>query len=51
LSVAGISFSTDEQGLREAFSRYGEVLDGKEFDCLFYFVMYDEFFFWYRMEG
>jgi hypothetical protein len=29
LSVAGISFSTDEQGLREAFSRYGEVLDGK----------------------
>ena len=25
----GISYSTDEFGLREAFSKYGEVVDGK----------------------
>jgi hypothetical protein len=25
---AGVSYSTDDSGLREAFSRYGEVLDG-----------------------
>ncbi|KAK2411424.1 glycine-rich RNA-binding protein 4, mitochondrial [Trifolium repens] len=29
LFVGGIPFSTDEQGLREAFSRYGEVLDAR----------------------
>lgn len=29
LSVSGVSFSTDEQSLREAFSKYGEVVDGK----------------------
>jgi len=27
--VSGVSFSTDEQSLREAFSKYGEVVDGK----------------------
>ena len=26
--VSGISYSTDEFGLREAFSKYGEVVDG-----------------------
>ena len=25
---AGVSYSTDESSLREAFSRYGDVLDG-----------------------
>jgi|APAra0007618328_1042625.scaffolds.fasta_scaffold14074_1 hypothetical protein len=25
---SGISYSTDEFGLREAFSKYGEVVDG-----------------------
>lgn len=29
LSVTGVSYSTDEQSLREAFSKYGEVVDGK----------------------
>ncbi|XLU53793.1 hypothetical protein S245_048441, partial [Arachis hypogaea] len=27
LFIGGVSYSTDEQGLREAFSRYGEVVD------------------------
>ncbi|KAF2608438.1 hypothetical protein F2Q68_00046425, partial [Brassica cretica] len=27
--VGGISYSTDEFGLREAFSKYGEVVDAK----------------------
>ena len=27
--IAGISFSTDEQSLREAFSKYGEVVEGR----------------------
>lgn len=27
--LIGISYSTDEPSLREAFSRYGEVLDGE----------------------
>jgi len=41
LSVAGISYSTDEPSLREAFSRYGEVLDGKySLTQCFLFVMY-----------
>jgi len=26
--IAGISYSTDDMSLREAFARYGEVLDG-----------------------
>ena len=25
----GISYQTDEQSLKEAFSKYGEVVDGK----------------------
>ncbi|CAJ2664652.1 glycine-rich RNA-binding protein 2, mitochondrial-like [Trifolium pratense] len=29
LFVGGISFSTDEQGLRDAFSKYGQVLDAR----------------------
>lgn len=27
--MAGISYNTDEQSLREAFAKYGEVVDGK----------------------
>lgn len=26
--IAGISYSTDDTSLREAFARYGEVIDG-----------------------
>lgn len=45
LSVAGVSYSTDENSLREAFSKYGEVLDGKySLTQCFLFVMYNEFF-------
>lgn len=29
LFIGGVSYSTDDSGLREAFSRYGEVLDAK----------------------
>ncbi|KAL1373202.1 hypothetical protein HN51_003198 [Arachis hypogaea] len=29
LFIGGVSYSTDEQGLREAFSRYGEVVDAR----------------------
>ncbi|MFQ6619411.1 hypothetical protein Gotur_000468 [Gossypium turneri] len=30
LFVGGISYQTDDQGLREAFSKYGEVIEGLE---------------------
>jgi len=36
---AGISYSTDEQTLSDAFSRYGQVLDGELSDSLFSFSL------------
>lgn len=44
LSVTGVSYSTDEQSLREAFARYGEVVDGK---TMLSFVICNKFFFFF----
>lgn len=29
ICIAGLSYNTDEQSLRESFDKYGEVIDGK----------------------
>lgn len=29
LSLAGLSYNTDDQSLREAFTSYGQVIEGK----------------------
>lgn len=36
---AGISYNTDEQSLSDAFSKYGQVLDGELSDYLFSFSL------------
>ena len=40
--VTGISFHTDEQSLREAFAKYGQVVDGRLLDIILnYSSMWD----------
>ena len=45
--IAGVSYSTDEQSLREVFAKYGEVVDGKQLDSLisFFFLFLNFCFF------
>lgn len=40
LSIAGVSYNTDDQSLEEAFSKYGQVLDGNLLDPLLFFFVY-----------
>lgn len=37
--VAGISYSTDELQLREAFSKYGQVIDGMIYVLLAFYIV------------
>ena len=40
--VTGISYQTDEQSLREAFAKYGQVVDGRLLDIILnYSSMWD----------
>lgn len=40
LSIAGVSYNTDDQSLEEAFSKYGQVLDGNLLDPLLFFCLF-----------
>lgn len=41
--IAGISYSTDDMSLREAFGRYGEVLDGSFLSDLHNLLVFHRF--------
>lgn len=41
--IAGISYSTDDMSLREAFGRYGEVLDGSFISDLHNLLVFHHF--------